>query len=110
MAEREHEEGRHLIEKEYGSIAQARATADGESRLRRNYERMAAVEKASSDAYLLPLWKAMRDLVLTPAPDVAALRIKVDLIDKEEVWNDRLLEADCFELVRADIERLRGEA
>jgi hypothetical protein len=36
-----------------------------------------------------------------------AVRIKVELIDEHEVWNDGELEEDCFELIRADVARLR---
>lgn len=108
FAQRAYYDERARIEAEYGSWERARATPDGKARCDRAWQSMSAAEEAANNTRLYPCWSAIRDLVLKPAPDIAAVRLKVDLIAKEEVWNDRELEADCFKLVRADVERLQG--
>lgn len=55
-----------------------------------------------------PFWQAARDLVLTPAPTLAAALFKVRLIEWEDLDNDGAMTRDCFEIVAEDIERLSG--
>lgn len=65
-----------------------------------------AAEERHEATFLLPLWEAMRNLVLTHAPDLAAALFKVELIDREEVWNDARMTRDAMEIVREDMDRL----
>lgn len=56
------------------------------------------------------MWNAALALVRTPAPDFTALKIKMEVIEIEEVWNDGNMEEDCFEIIVADVARLRSTA
>ena len=68
------------------------------------------VEQESLELYSRPMWEAARALVSLPSPDLAAFKIKLEVIDREEVWNDGNFDGDCWEIVKADAARLRVAA
>lgn len=65
------------------------------------------VEDAVFEQYLVPLLKAQRLLVVTPAPDLAAALFKIELIREENLHDDPDLTKDCFTLVEQDMARLQ---
>ena len=103
----EHDRQNLLLEEKYGpgfrSHPQARATLDAQT------PRFLQMEEDKSERFYRPLWKAQRELVLTPAPDLAAALFKVELINVAEIWNDNQMPRDCFEIVAEDMARLAGE-
>ena len=72
-------------------------------------DRVVREEEQTTERFYRPLWTAQVALASTPAPDLAAALFKIELIEREEVWNDGDLKNDAFEIVAADIERLAGE-
>jgi hypothetical protein len=99
---------RDRISKEYGGWQRARSTPDGKKQADRAWEACNAAEKEYSAEYLEPVWAAARKLVSTPAPDLAALRIKIEVIDREEVWNDAQFAGDTWDIVNEDAARLQS--
>lgn len=79
-------------------------------RARQATGRLVEAERAADDAwhkqFTEPFWKAIRDLVLVPAPTIAAAVFKADLIHAEEAWNDSAFEADCMQILQNDFARL----
>lgn len=65
--------------------------------------------EALTPIYYDPALTAAQTLVMTPAPDIAAMRFKVDLVNNLdlECYPDT---ENVFEVVRADVERLGREA
>ncbi|WP_298165119.1 hypothetical protein [Novosphingobium sp.] len=100
--------GRLDLESRFGKGWMRHPDAQGE------FESIRAMEKDADDAFTLnftvPFWKAARDLVLTPAPSLAAALFKAAVIEWEEVWNDSDMTADCVEILDADLARFVGEA
>lgn len=74
-------------------VAQAEATSE-------------AADDIHHAAFVDPYWKALRDLVTTPSPSIAAATFKGLLIQAEEVWNDNAMEGDCMQIVVDDFARL----
>jgi hypothetical protein len=72
--------------------------------------RLIEADRVADDAYhkqfTEPFWQAIRDLVLVPAPTIAAAVFKADLIHAEEAWNDSALDADCMQIIVDDFARL----
>ncbi|RIV83373.1 hypothetical protein [Aurantiacibacter zhengii] len=73
-------------------------------------DRVVREEEQTTERFYRPLWKAQVALANTPAPDLAAALFKVEMIERDEVWNDRDLSGDAFEIVAQDMARLAGEA
>jgi hypothetical protein len=69
----------------------------------------AAFEKWSSDL-CEPYWQATRELVLTPAPTLAAALLKAQVIRLDEAWNDREIERDCVGIIAEDMARFTVSA
>lgn len=65
-----------------------------------------AAEDTHHTRFVAPYWKALRDLAMTPAPTVTAACLKQSLMQIEEIWNDSLMTASCFDLLEADFARL----
>jgi len=72
------------------------------------FTRFRAVEEFLNTAIYRPMWAAELDLARCPAPDMDALRIKLDIIKDDEVWNGEDVDGECWEAVLADVERLTG--
>lgn len=66
-----------------------------------------AAQKRWDAEYCEPFWQAGRDLVLTPAPSLAAALFKFQIIRDDEVWNDSRMERDCVEIIAEDMARPR---
>ena len=109
VASEAHEHERRRLTAQFGSWQRAVGEGGCDERARRTF---AACQAAGKENLQLcePMWAASRALVSVPAPDLAALRIKLDVIDKEEVWNDGNFDGDCWEIVKADAARLRRAA
>ena len=101
-----HEHERRRLTAQYGSWELA--TASGQAG--KTFSDCLAVEAQNLALYSEPMWAASRALVEVPAPDLAALKIKLEVIDREEAWNDGNLDGDCWEIVKADAARLRRAA
>jgi len=69
-------------------------------------EAYAAADNAWTEKFAEPYFQAVRDLVLVPAPTIAAAVFKADLIYAEEAWNDTGFEADCMQILQDDFARL----
>lgn len=109
VASEAHEHERRRLTAAFGSWERATVAFGNDERARRTF---AACQAAEEESLKLcePMWAASRALVSFPAPDLAALRIKLEVIDKEEVWNDGNFDGDCWEIVKADAARLRRAA
>lgn len=70
----------------------------------------AAFDDALCKQFYEPMWEAQRQVVLTPAPTLAALVVKAAVMEWHEVWNDRNVEQDGAELLEAEARRLSGDA
>lgn len=68
----------------------------------------AAFDDALCKQFYTPMWEAQRQLVLTPAPSLAALVVKAAVMEWHEVWNDKNVEQDGAELLEAEARRLTG--
>lgn len=73
-------------------------------------EALRIAEDAHHEDFVVPYWKALRDLTATPAPTIQAACFKTMLIQCEEIWNDSAMEANCMQLVQDDFARLAGES
>jgi hypothetical protein len=104
------EEEKARIDREYASRERAKAAPDGAVRLERAWVRITAAETRNTGRHLEPLWEAARQLAYVPAPDFPAVKIKMEVIQLEELWNDGNMEQDAFELIAADVARLQNEA
>lgn len=63
-------------------------------------------DQQMTELYYNALWEAQRQLALTPAPTLAAALFKAAVIEMNDVWNDSQIDADCIELIEADLARL----
>ncbi|HQS71101.1 MAG: hypothetical protein B7Y36_11145 [Novosphingobium sp. 28-62-57] len=57
-----------------------------------------------------PTEEAAHELVRIPAPTIAAALLKVELIDRHQLWDDVRFETDGLAIVHADIARISGIA
>jgi len=110
MASEAHERERQRVVAEFGSWERAVRERGDDERARRAYAACRAAEQENLELYCEPMWAAARALVSTPAPDLAAIKIKLEVITKEEVWIDGTFDGDCWEIVKADAARLRRAA
>ena len=108
QASEAHEHERQRVIAKFGSWERAKVAGAGQ--INDTLAACQAVEKENLELYCEPMWEASRELVKVPAPDLAALKIKMEVIDREEVWNDGNFEGDCWEIVKADAARLRRAA
>ncbi|MEA3036646.1 MAG: hypothetical protein QOH04_2418 [Sphingomonadales bacterium] len=53
-----------------------------------------------------PLQQAAVALVLTPAPDLEALRVKLAVIRAHQLHEEGSMSRDCFEVLERDVDRL----
>lgn len=102
-----HEQERRRVTEKYGSWELAKASG---AKVDDTLAGCQAVEQESLELYSRPMWEAARALVSLPSPDLAAFKIKLEVIDREEVWNDGNFDGDCWEIVKADAARLRVAA
>lgn len=63
-------------------------------------------DRQMTERFYNALWDAQRQLALTPAPTLAAALYKAVVIEMHDVWNDAHLDADCIELLAADLARV----
>ena len=79
------------------------------SKKRQAFDRVCAAEKAQLDDFLKPLWEAARRLTMTPAPDLSAALLKIEIVKREELDNDADFIGNPFDYVASDMARL-GDA
>lgn len=73
--------------------------ASANANLERAYEAWAA-------QYFRPFLQAAWDLAAYPSPSLAAVLFKVELIHRDEIWNDNEFEGDAMAIVIQDMARL----
>lgn len=96
----------YKLECRYG--AGFRSHPEVRPRLRKRYREHELIEARLVRDYSEPLWQAIRDLVDTPVPDLAAALFKIELIEREDVKLDADFKRDVFEVVAEDIASLTG--
>lgn len=98
---------RMMLESQYGKAWHQHPEAQGELARIRNSE---TVENEKIDErYYRPFWQSQRDLVLTPAPALAAALFKATVAQVHEVWNDNAFDGDCAAIVEAELAQFCGE-
>lgn len=100
---------RARLESEYGSYENAKAHPEGKLLAAAAWDKSQAADEAAAERFFQPLWTAANQVAVTPAPDMAALRIKLDIITREEVWNDPYFTGDAFKMVEAEARALLAE-
>lgn len=102
-AELERDETLRNIEERYGkayrTIPEAKAEADA------SWKKYLDADVQETETFLLPVWAAARALAETPAPDLASTMLKIELIKREETWNDRDFKGDAMANITADLAR-----
>lgn len=118
---------RSRAHEEFGPLAHRKSDADldtiyAEMRLGkdwRNTDEGLAIARSFDDAsaayeagmekdFYSPLWKAQRDLALTPAPSLLAAVWKAAAISLHEIWNDRTLDTCLASAIDAELARFAG--
>ena len=107
----EHQLLRRSIETEAGSLGRAEAAdMPAVTELKKLGEQLGAAEDVAYYQYSRPVDRAALLVMNTPAPDLAAVDAKIEMIKREDLHrmpDDRLLP---FAIVEADIRRLgRGK-
>lgn len=95
----------NILRKKYGHLSPARAKPEYKAALEKAEEALAERLTLIYETYSDPELGAAQELARTPAPDLEALRFKVDLIKKREL-HVYAGTKDIFDVVRADAERL----
>lgn len=85
-----------------------RDTDEGAEVAAQHRRNLIAYDEGLRSAFYEPHWQAIRDIVRTPAPSLAAAAWKAALIDWQDAWCDSMLEADCVAILDADLTRLTG--
>ena len=107
-----HEEAGHIemrLEAKYGRSFKELATPQELAEWRNALDLILRMEEQTTERFYRPLWTAQVALANTPAPDLSAALFKIEMIERDEVWNDKDLKRDAFEIVEADMERLAGD-
>jgi hypothetical protein len=76
------------LEDRHGSITRAKLEPEAGAEWAEVWARMGEAEEVRYRELLKPMWAAAIRLVLTPAPDLEAALIKVEIIKHEELDND----------------------
>ena len=77
------------------------ATGDDKLRWEEHWKEMTAAEERHTADFSDPRWDAFEDLLEVPAPSVAALLLKINLSEEEEITQD-----DALRFIKADVRAL----
>jgi len=96
---------RAALSARFGSWEKALRSRTGKPLCAAAFARIDAAEDAYYDHCTAPMQRAAVRLVLTPAPDVHALLVKLDVIREIGLEDFETMPRPAFELVREDLER-----
>lgn len=105
-----HDEAFAEITARYGNWRKALRSKTGKPLCAAAYARIAAAESAYCRQYTVPLEKAALALMRTPAPDLQALRAKIEVMRDQEVDCFDGTPSDPLEVVWRDVQRLAPHA
>lgn len=95
---------REVLVRKYGK--QWALNSDATAQMDAVFEGLQKREEERVETLVRPMWSASVELAKTPAPTLAALLFKIELIKREELDNDLSMDADPFEVVSSDAARL----
>lgn len=104
------EEESYRLKREYGGWERAQATKEGKERAKRIFASQMAGERAWYSKFVEPADDAAIALMTTPAPDVTALSLKVEVAEAHELDNHAGMPAEPIEIIRQDARRLAATA
>lgn len=104
-ANRDYELRKTEIAERYGSLGKARANAKGAEELDRAFDVMTGAEDLSVK-YVTDADRAAERMLRVPAPDIEAVRVKIDAAKDHALVDD--LGDEVWRIISADIVRLGG--
>lgn len=111
MAELEAKVGRLEIIKRHGTDDPRKLCERGRAELQAVYDAQDAANEASLAEFYEPLHHAAVALLRTPAPDFAAVQIKIQAINELHVDTcDEFADGEAYQLIQAELRALLAEA
>lgn len=103
----EHDRLRYDLDQKYGNWRKAPAV--DQAAVRASLQRCNDASERSLDLYVNPADRAAIALMLTPAPDVDAVHIKIAIAAKHELDNTTGMPREPMDIIIEDVRRLGGE-
>lgn len=105
-AGRAHDEHKRQRVRRFGPEGKTQTMPEAMAAREEAWAAMTAAEDAHYKNFIVPIDKAAIALALTPAPNLDALLIKIDIIKRFELDNTKFMPRDPMEIVREDFARL----
>ena len=105
-ASRVWDEASQSAEERFGTLATARQRPEEKQTLATAWDALSAAETAWYSDYVHPADVAAAELVMTPAPDLAAVLLKARVVKEHELDNYVGLSSEPMSIILADVQRL----
>jgi hypothetical protein len=99
---------RRIVRERHGTNDKRRVPAETQAEWDVEFEKMNASDAIFTARFCKPADLAAIELIMTPAPDLDAALLKIEIIKDFELWNTYEVPVDCMDLVSADMARLLG--
>jgi hypothetical protein len=97
------------LETEFGSIDAAKRHPTGKRKVDKRFAAYAKVEETQSD-YYEPADEAARRLIRTPAPNVDAVLLKIEVTKTHELHFAEDMGDEPWQIIASELRAMRGEA
>ncbi len=99
---------RESVAKLYGTRPNASKSPEGSAAFNAAFAAISKAEQTFDREFATPLDQAAQLLVLTPAPDLAAITVKIGVIAAFELDNDSAMPREPIDIIKEDAARLAG--
>ena len=97
------------LDAEYGSVDEAKKHPTGRRKVEKRFAAYSKVEETQSD-YYEPADEAARRLIRTPAPDIEAVLIKIEVTKLHELHFAEDMGHEPWQIIASELRAIRGEA